>query len=199
MKETTSLSNQEMILNGRIASGSVLVTVLLVVLKALPAKLNAFQIPPSLRGLRRSFPPSQSSSSSALSILQTINYRRNNQLFAQGQEVDDDDNIDGESREPEETPATPFSESDEREEDPSKTIFSYKSGLSQSRTTSELRPGSKRTRPIDVTMKFGGSSLANAECIDRVTKLIRDRIRPPPTKDDGTPSDEVPVRPRAGE
>ncbi len=189
-----------MILNGRIDSGVVFVAVLLVVLRALPAKLNAFQIPSSLCGIRRSFPQSPSSSSSALSILQTINYRRDIQLFAQGQEAAaDDDNIDSESREPEETPDTPFGEFDEREEDPSKTIFSYKSVLSQSRTTSELRPGSKRTRPLDVTMKFGGSSLANAECIDRVTKLIRDRIRPSPTKDDGTPSVEVPVRPRAGE
>ena len=45
-------------------------------------------------------------------------------------------------------------------------------------------------------MKFGGSSLANTECIDRVTRLIRDRIHPPPNED-GTDSNEIPVRPRA--
>lgn len=188
-----------MILHRQRASGSdsFLVTALLVAVIASPAKLNAFQIPSHLHGQRQlsSFQPSPSLSSPALSKLQKNNIRKDILRLAQEEDAD----TDAESREGEEAPATPFSESDEMEEDPSKTIFSYKSGLSQSRTTSELRPGSKRSRPIDVTMKFGGSSLANAECIDRVTKLIRDRIRPPPMKEDGTPSDEVPVRPRAGE
>jgi len=170
---------------------------------ALHAKLYAFQIPPSHRGRRRSLgshpQPHQAVLPSSTSI---PNYKRSALLFAQ------DDNDDAESREAEETNATPFIESDRlsddtttdnnNDDDPSKTIVSYKSGLSQSRTTSEPRPGSSRSRPIDVTMKFGGSSLANAECIDRVAKLIRDRIRPP-HNEDGTPSDEVPVRPRAGE
>ena len=45
-------------------------------------------------------------------------------------------------------------------------------------------------------MKFGGSSLANSERVDRVAHLIQDRISPPPNED-GTPTDEIPVRPRA--
>jgi hypothetical protein len=144
---------------------------------------------------------SSSSSSTTLSSVQIATYKRSALLFAH----DDNGDAEAESREAEETNATPFMESDRlsdgtdhNDDDPSKTIVSYKSGLSQSRTTSEPRPGSTRSRPIDVTMKFGGSSLANAECIDRVAKLIRDRIRPP-HNEDGTPSDEVPVRPRAGE
>lgn len=189
-----------------VGGSSITIGILLVALTlvALPSKLIAFQISSNFRGRRSLSSYYQASPAPTLSSLRPINYKGSTLLFAQGQ--DDDNYNDGDSREAEESPATPFSDSDERdkqgdndnEDDPSKTIFSYKSGLSQSRTTSELRPGSTRARPIDVTMKFGGSSLANAECIDRVTKLIRDRIRPPPTKEDGTPNDEVPVRPRAG-
>jgi hypothetical protein len=84
----------------------------------------------------------------------------------------------------------------------------YRSNLNQRRISVEARPGSTapRTGAIDVTMKFGGSSLANSECIDRVTRLIRDRMRPPPPPKiiaadgeeggDAVPP-EVPVRPRA--
>ena len=189
-----------------VGGSSITIGILLVALTlvALPSKLIAFQISSNFRGRRSLRSYYQTSPAPTLSSLLPINNKSSTLLFAQGQ--DDDNDNDGGSREAEESPATPFSDSDERdkqddndsEDDPSKTIFSYKSGLSQSRTTSELRPGSTRARPIDVTMKFGGSSLANAECIDRVTKLIRDRIRPPPTKEDGTPNDEVPVRPRAG-
>ena len=84
----------------------------------------------------------------------------------------------------------------------------YRSNLNQRRISFERRPGSTapRNAAIDVTMKFGGSSLANSECIDRVTRLIRDRMRPPPPQEvvtadgeeggDAVPP-EVPVRPRA--
>ena len=78
----------------------------------------------------------------------------------------------------------------------SKTLSSYKSGLNERRTDFAARPGSSVAVPLDVTMKFGGSSLANSERVDRVANLIKDRIRPPPNED-GTESDEVPVRPRA--
>ena len=81
----------------------------------------------------------------------------------------------------------------------SEIISDYKTKLNPSRSyANKARPGS--TAPIssiDVTMKFGGSSLANAERVDRVAHLIKDRIRPP-LNDDGSESDEIPVRPRAG-
>jgi len=81
----------------------------------------------------------------------------------------------------------------------SEIISDYKTKLNPSRSyTNKARPGSTApTSSIDVTMKFGGSSLANAERVDRVAHLIKDRIRPPPN-DDGSESDEIPVRPRAG-
>lgn len=78
----------------------------------------------------------------------------------------------------------------------SKAISSYKSGLNERRTDFSARPGSSVAVPLDVTMKFGGSSLANSERVDRVAHLIKDRIRPPPNED-GTESGEAPVRPRA--
>ena len=81
----------------------------------------------------------------------------------------------------------------------SEIISDYKTKLDPRRSyTNTPRPGSTApTSSIDVTMKFGGSSLANAERVDRVAHLIKDRIRPPPN-DDGSESDEIPVRPRAG-
>jgi len=84
----------------------------------------------------------------------------------------------------------------EEEESPSEVISSYKSKISTRRTGTEARPGSSAQTPIDVTMKFGGSSLANAERIDHVANLIKDRTNPPPNED-GSPSGENPVRPRA--
>jgi len=84
----------------------------------------------------------------------------------------------------------------EEEESPSEVISSYKSKISNRRTGTEARPGSSAQTPIDVTMKFGGSSLANAERIDHVANLIKDRTNPP-TNEDGSPSGENPVRPRA--
>jgi aspartate kinase len=83
-----------------------------------------------------------------------------------------------------------------KEVSPSEVISTYKSKISTRRTGTEARPGSSAQRPIDVTMKFGGSSLANAERIDHVANLIKDRTNPPPNED-GSPSDEIPVRPRA--
>jgi len=95
------------------------------------------------------------------------------------------------------TNSSPSSEDDSKS---SEIISDYKTKLNPSRSyTNKARPGS--TAPIssiDVTMKFGGSSLANAERVDRVAHLIKDRIRPPPN-DDGSESEEIPVRPRAGE
>lgn len=83
-------------------------------------------------------------------------------------------------------------------------LSSYKSKMSSRRlysSESSPRPGSTAPpRPIDVTMKFGGSSLANHERVDHVAKLIRDRIHPPPPTTTTTTPDadaEVPVRPRA--
>ena len=81
----------------------------------------------------------------------------------------------------------------------SEIISDYKTKLDPRRSyTNKPRPGSTAPKSsIDVTMKFGGSSLANAERVDRVAHLIKDRIRPPPN-DDGSESGEIPVRPRAG-
>jgi hypothetical protein len=82
----------------------------------------------------------------------------------------------------------------------------YHSNLNQHRISVELHPGltAPRTGVIDVTMKFGSSLLANLECIDRVTRLIRDRMRLPTpevaaNEEEGGPivPAEVPVRPRA--
>jgi len=51
------------------------------------------------------------------------------------------------------------------------TIDEYRTGLKQI--------GVRAAKPttIDITMKFGGSSLANADRIDHVTKLIKDQIQ----------------------
>jgi aspartate kinase len=85
----------------------------------------------------------------------------------------------------------------DREQDPSSSddnddvISSYKSNLNPRRSfTPTTRIGSTSPKSIDVTMKFGGSSLANSDRIDHVTKLIYDRIHP-------ASDTEVPVRPRA--
>eukprot|EP00956_Cyclotella_meneghiniana_P027688 scaffold62759_cov75-Cyclotella_meneghiniana.AAC.6 len=75
--------------------------------------------------------------------------------------------------------------------DTSAVISTYKSNLSPRRSfTPTTRIGSSSPKTIDVTMKFGGSSLANSERIDYVTKLIKDRIHP-------TDENDTPVRPRA--
>jgi len=87
-------------------------------------------------------------------------------------------------------------DSDEEEEAPGKAITSFKRNLNPRRTSATSRPGSSMKPAIDVTMKFGGSSLASSERVDHVANLIKDRIRPPPMED-GTESEETPVRPRA--
>jgi aspartate kinase len=56
-----------------------------------------------------------------------------------------------------------------------KVVDEYKSGVSISRTRSN---GEKKSEtPIEVVMKFGGSSLANFERIDHVAQLIKDQIQ----------------------
>jgi hypothetical protein len=74
--------------------------------------------------------------------------------------------------------------------DTSAIISDYKSNLNPRRSFAPSpRSGSTSPPQIDVTMKFGGSSLANAERVDRVANLIKTRIHPP--------EGEVPCRPRA--
>ena len=87
---------------------------------------------------------------------------------------------------------------DDESQQSKKAIDSYKSGLNAQRVSLEARPGSSIAPSIDVTMKFGGSSLANAERVDRVANLIKDRIHPPPPVNGEGVEGEVPVRPRAG-
>lgn len=123
--------------------------------------------------------------------------------MAEGEDIDDgasvEDTQDGETDDVEDAADSSASEDEETDADDgnadAKSVLSaYKSKLNTRRTSSEQRPGSTQTaQSIDVTMKFGGSSLANSERVERVANLIKDRIRPP----DG--SDEVPVRARAGE
>ncbi len=85
---------------------------------------------------------------------------------------------------------------DDTDESPAEVISNYKSKISARRIDFKARPGSSAKTPIDVTMKFGGSSLANSDRVDHVANLIKDRINPP-NNEDGSPSDEIPVRPRA--
>ena len=86
--------------------------------------------------------------------------------------------------------------SEEDEDDVSKILSTYKSKALDPRRSyeSKARPGatSPPRSSIDVTMKFGGSSLANSERVDYVANLIKERIHP-------SSEEEVPVRPRAGE
>ena len=49
--------------------------------------------------------------------------------------------------------------------------------LSTLHSTLQLQPTNKQKQTIDVVMKFGGSSLANAERIDHVAHLIKDQIQ----------------------
>jgi hypothetical protein len=53
-----------------------------------------------------------------------------------------------------------------------KQVKEYKSAMSAIRTEPNGGP-----KPIDVVMKFGGSSLANYERIDHVAQLIKDQIK----------------------
>ena len=89
----------------------------------------------------------------------------------------------------------PSSDTDD-DDDVSKIISTYKSKALDPRRSyaGKARPGatSPPRSSIDVTMKFGGSSLANSERVDYVANLIKERIHP-------SSEEEVPVRPRAGE
>mmetsp|Transcript_30983 Transcript_30983/g.74880 ORF Transcript_30983/g.74880 Transcript_30983/m.74880 type:complete len:623 (+) Transcript_30983:93-1961(+) len=126
-------------------------------------------------------------------------FKRSALLFMVGEEEEGEVQEEMQEEEEEEDEATEDDDSTDSEEadDPAEAVTSYKSKLNPRRAfPAAARPGSSATPRIDVTMKFGGSSLANSECVDRVTKLIRDRIRPPPDED-GNASEEVPVRPRA--
>jgi len=58
-----------------------------------------------------------------------------------------------------------------KKEDPHEAVEDYKSHMSISRTKNE-----GDSKPIEVAMKFGGSSLANYERIDHVANLIKDQI-----------------------
>eukprot|EP01082_Thalassiosira_pseudonana_P002197 g2186.t1 g2186 contig11:890737-892711(-) len=146
--------------------------------------------------------PSSSSSSSVVSPLglqrRIVYEKESNQTGLFMSEDDDDGEANEIDNDGEETASTEQSSSDV-EADAAAQISSYKSSLNPRRSfssSSSSRPGSSAITPLDVTMKFGGSSLANSERVDRVAHLIQDRIRPPPNED-GTPSDEIPVRPRA--
>ncbi|KAI2498733.1 aspartate kinase [Fragilaria crotonensis] len=57
-----------------------------------------------------------------------------------------------------------------------KNVKEYKSALSQIRTNG-TNGASASNKPMDVVMKFGGSSLANYERIDHVANLIKDQIK----------------------
>lgn len=147
-------------------------------------------------------PSSSSSSSSVVSPLglqrRIVYEKESNQTGLFMSEDDDDGEANEIDNDGEETASTEQSSSDV-EADAAAQISSYKSSLNPRRSfssSSSSRPGSSAITPLDVTMKFGGSSLANSERVDRVAHLIQDRIRPPPNED-GTPSDEIPVRPRA--
>ncbi|EED90929.1 predicted protein [Thalassiosira pseudonana CCMP1335] len=144
-------------------------------------------------------PSSSSSVVSPLGLQRRIVYEKeSNQTGLFMSEDDDDGEANEIDNDGEETASTEQSSSDV-EADAAAQISSYKSSLNPRRSfssSSSSRPGSSAITPLDVTMKFGGSSLANSERVDRVAHLIQDRIRPPPNED-GTPSDEIPVRPRA--
>ena len=59
-------------------------------------------------------------------------------------------------------------------------IKQYRKGLSQiHKNPDDIHPNGDKTpqRIVDCVFKFGGSSLANAERIDHVAKLIKDQIQ----------------------
>lgn len=181
---------------------NVVLLLLLATLAVVP--INAFltQLAPS-RLLVNSRTHITSSSNQIVVGLREASFKsssRRSVLFMEG-EGDQDETLDDESPDADdnvdesgETSATSV------DDDASavKTIKTYKSGLSPRRNYQyEPRPGSTSPKRIDVTMKFGGSSLANAERVDHVANLIKDRINPPATLEDGSPNEETPVRPRA--
>lgn len=56
-------------------------------------------------------------------------------------------------------------------------VNDYKSAMSEIRTDPNSSSSSAANTPIDVVMKFGGSSLANYERVDHVANLIKDQIK----------------------
>ena len=156
--------------------------------------VGAFQAPPTVHHNQII-----SSSWSQLIGLQNCHARRRGcTLRMEREEVQSDHDDDA----PDAAHTSPSIDDDDDEDDEShqskKAIHSYKSGLNAQRVSLEARPGSSIAPSIDVTMKFGGSSLANAERVDRVANLIKDRIHPPPPVNGEGVEGEVPVRPRAG-
>ena len=59
-------------------------------------------------------------------------------------------------------------------EEQHEVVDDYRSGLGISRVEDEEE---KLTKPLSIVMKFGGSSLANAERIDHVAKLIKRQVK----------------------
>ncbi|KAL7473422.1 hypothetical protein ACHAXS_013877 [Conticribra weissflogii] len=175
---------------------------LLATLAAVP--LNAFLTQSPSRRLLVNRSPIVASSSKSITVgLQDASSRISSRRLVFFMEGDDDQDekqddespdADGEGDESGKSSAT----SDDDDVSAVETINTYKSGLSPRRNYQyDPRPGSTSPKRIDVTMKFGGSSLANAERVDHVANLIKDRINPPATLEDGSPNDETPVRPRA--
>mmetsp|Transcript_30615 Transcript_30615/g.89452 ORF Transcript_30615/g.89452 Transcript_30615/m.89452 type:complete len:583 (+) Transcript_30615:65-1813(+) len=60
-----------------------------------------------------------------------------------------------------------------KDEEAADNLNEYKKKMSSKRIT---EASGKSGEKIDVTMKFGGSSIANADRVDHVTKLIKDQI-----------------------
>jgi len=176
-------------------------------LSSLPAGVDAFHVPSTRMSNRRSLNHEISPQLQRPSLMMPEHVRfRKSVLRMAGEEEGEGEAADEAAEDEEDDPdAAETSASDDDatsddDEDPAATLTSYKSGLNARRIAYDARPGSYTASApsIDVTMKFGGSSLANSERVDHVANLIKDRIRPPPSED-GSPSADVPVRPRAGE
>lgn len=178
---------------------------LLIALASIPSEINAFHIPSNRLSNRRSLLANNYDHRASSIVAEYGQASRHQQrsvlLYMVGEDEEEaeyDEDYDEETPDATSTDSESTDDDDEDsdEEDPTKTISAYKSGLNARRATFKARPGSSQTS-IDVTMKFGGSSLANSDRVDHVANLIKDRIRPP-ANEDGSASEEMPVRPRAG-
>ncbi|KAL3794399.1 hypothetical protein HJC23_012936 [Cyclotella cryptica] len=174
-------------LKSTLDSATVALTALFAVIAIMPTA-DAFQTAPTWVGHRR---PSDVSfrllapSDLTVSLLQRGRWKTS-ALFVTEDDAEMDDAPDDDST----------SEAASSDDDASTTLSSYKSNLNPRRSFApSSRIGSSIPAPIDVTMKFGGSSLANSERVDRVANLIRERIRPTPNENGEVL--ETPVRPRA--
>ena len=192
--------------------------VLLAALTAVPI-MEAFHIPSNRMSNRRSFLSIENQNQHQHQhqpwiVSSKVGQRNLNDALFMTDETETDEETEEEDQEPpdDETNGETDKEDDETDksssdsdDSASQTLTAYKSGLNPRRNYNyESRPGAstETIRPLDVTMKFGGSSLANAERVDRVAHLIYDRIHPPAQLqlENGTVVDnshEVPVRPRA--